>query len=101
MSRSRPDALLSRTFDPLRTGSEKPQCAERLDWVHPYALSRTVAATPREEGLLMHRDESITRTPGKLLTKLSSLPNEASRSHYIDSHPRLVCPTVVEQIADA
>jgi len=49
----------------------------------------------------MNREKSMTSTRRKLLTKLSSLPNQASRSNYIDSHPRLVCPTIVEQIADA
>jgi CHAT domain-containing protein/tetratricopeptide (TPR) repeat protein len=49
----------------------------------------------------MSREKSTTTKLKKHLIKLSSLPDEASRRNYIDCHPRLVCPAIVEQIADA
>src|SRR5436190_2335338 len=49
----------------------------------------------------MNVEKGTTTTLQKLLTKLSGLPDEASRRNYVDRHPRVVCPAIVEQVADA
>ena len=49
----------------------------------------------------MNQERDTSATLRKLLTTLSNLPDEASRRNYIDRHPRVVRPAIVEQVANA
>ncbi|PYR92321.1 MAG: hypothetical protein DMG19_02915, partial [Acidobacteria bacterium] len=49
----------------------------------------------------MNQERDTSATLRKLLTTLSNLPDEASRRNYIERHPRVVRPAIVEQVANA